>query len=43
MKDISIIVPSYNEAESLPHLAEWIDKVMAEHGFSYEVITMAMW
>ena len=38
MKDISIIVPSYNEAESLPHLAEWIDRVMSEHGFSYEVI-----
>lgn len=38
MKDISIIVPSYNEAESLPHLAEWVDKVMNEHGFTYEVI-----
>ena len=36
--DISIIVPSYNEAESLPHLAEWIDRVMNEHGFNYEVI-----
>ena len=36
--DISIIVPSYNEDESLPHLAEWIDRVMKEHGFSYEVI-----
>ena len=36
--DISIIVPSYNEAESLPHLAEWIDRVMNEHGFDYEVI-----
>ncbi len=36
--DISIVVPSYNEAESLPHLAEWIDRVMKEHGFSYEVI-----
>ena len=38
MIDISIIVPSYNEAESLPHLAEWIDRVMREKGFSYEVI-----
>lgn len=38
MKDISIIVPSYNEAESLPHLAEWVDRVMREHGFTYEVI-----
>ena len=36
--DISIVVPSYNEAESLPHLAEWIDRVMKEHDFSYEVI-----
>ena len=40
MKDISIIVPSYNEAESLPHLAEWVDRVMKEHGFSYEVIVV---
>ena len=48
--DISIVVPSYNEAESLPHLAEWIDRVMKERvadfggtvsperGVSYEVI-----
>ena len=36
--DISIVVPSYNEDESLPHLAEWIDRVMKEHGFTYEVI-----
>ena len=36
--DISIIVPLYNEDESLPHLAEWIDRVMAEHGFDYEVV-----
>ena len=36
--DISIVVPSYNEDESLPHLAEWIDRVMKEHNFSYEVI-----
>lgn len=38
MKQISIIVPSYNEAESLPHLADWIDSVMNENGLSYEVI-----
>ena len=38
MKQLSIVVPSYNEAESLPHLAEWIDRVMNENGFSYEVI-----
>ncbi len=36
--DISIVVPLFNEDESLPHLAEWIDRVMNEHGFSYEVI-----
>ena len=36
--DISIVVPLFNEDESLPHLAEWIDRVMAEHGFSYEVV-----
>ncbi len=36
--DISIVVPLFNEDESLPHLAEWIDRVMAEHHFDYEVI-----
>lgn len=36
--DISIVVPLYNEDESLPHLAEWIDRVMMEHQFDYEVI-----
>ncbi len=36
--DISIVVPLFNEDESLPHLAEWIDRVMQQHGFSYEVI-----
>lgn len=36
--DISIIVPLFNEEESLPHLAEWIDKVMKANGFSYEVV-----
>ncbi len=36
--DISIIVPLFNEEESLPHLAAWIDRVMKEKGFSYEVI-----
>lgn len=36
--DISIVVPLYNEDESLPELAEWIEKVCAEHGYSYEVI-----
>ena len=36
--DISIIVPLYNEAESLPHLYEWIARVMKENKFSYEII-----
>ena len=36
--DISVVVPLYNEAESLPELAEWIERVMDENGFSYEVL-----
>ena len=36
--DISIIVPLYNEAESLPSLYEWIVRVMNEHKFTYEII-----
>ena len=36
--NISIIVPLYNEAESLPKLYEWIARVMKENKFSYEVI-----
>jgi glycosyltransferase involved in cell wall biosynthesis len=36
--DISIIVPLYNEAESLPELFSWIKRVMTENKFSYEVI-----
>ena len=36
--DISVIVPLYNEDESLPELYAWIDGVMRENGFSYEVI-----
>ena len=36
--DISIIVPLYNEAESLPELAAWIERVMKENDFSYEVL-----
>lgn len=33
-----MIVPLYNEAESLPVLYNWIARVMKEHGFSYEVL-----
>lgn len=36
--DISVVVPLYNEVESLPELAAWIERVMAENGFTYEVI-----
>ncbi|MDE5874579.1 MAG: glycosyltransferase family 2 protein, partial [Muribaculaceae bacterium] len=36
--DISIIIPLYNEDESLPELSAWIERVMTEHGFSYEII-----
>ncbi len=36
--DISIVVPLYNEEESLPELMAWIDKVMSENKFSYEVV-----
>ncbi|MDR0873284.1 MAG: glycosyltransferase family 2 protein [Prevotellaceae bacterium] len=36
--DISVVVPLYNEAESLPELAAWIERVMTENGFSYEII-----
>ena len=36
--DISVIVPLFNEEESLPELFAWIKKVMSEHGYSYEVI-----
>ncbi|MCQ2269500.1 MAG: glycosyltransferase family 2 protein [Bacteroidaceae bacterium] len=36
--DISVIVPLYNEEESLPELYAWIDRVMKANNFSYEVI-----
>ena len=36
--DISVVVPLYDEEESLPELMAWVARVMAEHGFSYEVI-----
>ncbi|MBR6362763.1 MAG: glycosyltransferase family 2 protein [Bacteroidales bacterium] len=37
-KDISVIVPLLNEKESLPELTSWIERVMKEHGWSYEII-----
>ena len=36
--DISVVVPLYNEEESLPELQAWIERVMNENGFSYEII-----
>ena len=36
--DISVVIPLYNEDESLPELTAWIAKVMDENNFSYEVI-----
>ncbi len=36
--NISVIVPLYNEAESLPTLHDWIVRVMQEHDFSYEIV-----
>ncbi len=36
--DISVVIPLFNEEESLPELAAWIDKVMIGNNFSYEII-----
>lgn len=36
--DVSVVVPLYDEAESLPELAAWVDRVMHEHELSYELI-----
>ncbi len=36
--DISVVVPLYNEAESLPELEQWIERVMRDNGFSYEIL-----
>ncbi|MDP2113360.1 MAG: glycosyltransferase family 2 protein [Bacteroidota bacterium] len=36
--DISVVVPLFNEVDSLPELTEWIDKVMQTNQFTYEVI-----
>ncbi len=37
-KQISVVIPLFNEEESLPELCGWIKKVMDEHQFTYEVI-----
>ena len=36
--DISVVIPLFNEAESLPELFEWIERVMKATGFTYEII-----
>jgi len=35
---LSVIVPLYNEEESLGKLFEWVDSVMTAHQFDYEII-----
>ncbi len=36
--DISVVIPLFNEAQSLPELATWIERVMKENNFTYEVL-----
>lgn len=36
--DISVVVPAYNEEESLTELNDWISRVMKKHGFTYEIL-----
>ena len=36
--DLSIVIPLYNEDESLPELTAWIERVMQENNYSYEMI-----
>ena len=36
--DISVIVPLYNEEESIPELYAWIERVMKAHNYTFEVI-----
>ena len=36
--DISVVIPLYNEDESIPELFAWIERVMKANGFTYEVI-----
>ena len=36
--DISLVIPLYNEEESLPELVDWIERVCTEHGYQHEVI-----
>ena len=36
--DISVVVPLYNEVESLAELSAWIDRVASEHSLTYEIV-----
>ncbi|MFN4005951.1 MAG: glycosyltransferase family 2 protein [Chitinophagaceae bacterium] len=36
--DLSIVIPLYNEEESLPELTQWIERVATSHQYSYEII-----
>ncbi len=36
--DISVVIPLYNEEESIPELHSWIKRVMEENNFSYEIV-----
>ena len=38
--DISVIIPLFNEEESLPELCSWINKVMVDNNFSFEVLLL---
>ena len=38
MIDLSLVVPSYNEVESLPELVSWISRVMKTTYYTYEII-----
>ena len=38
MLDLSIVIPVFNEEDSLPHLVDWIRQVLDEIGISYEVL-----
>lgn len=36
--DLSLVIPLFNEEESLPELSEWINRVMVANNYSYEII-----
>ncbi|NIK72621.1 glycosyltransferase involved in cell wall biosynthesis [Thermonema lapsum] len=38
--DLSIVIPAYNEAESLPELIEWISRVLSAYNWKYEIIVI---